>query len=67
MISFFTVFARTSDGASVSCILFRRASEFEDLIKSGATIDVAGELSINEYNGRQNLQLIVKDIKRSKI
>ena len=58
-------YAKTSDGVSVSCILFRRAAEFEPLIKSGVQVDVAGELSINEYNGRQNLQLIVKDIKRS--
>ena len=58
-------YAKTDDGASVACILFRRASEFEDLVKSGSRIDVAGELSVNEYNGRQKLQLIVKDIKRS--
>ncbi len=58
-------FANTNDGASVPCILFRRATEFEDLVKSGHLIDVAGELSVNEYSGRQKLQMIVKDIRRS--
>ncbi len=60
-------YARTNDGTSVACILFRRAAEFVDLLNSGSTIDVAGELSVNDYNGRQKLQLIVKDIKRSEI
>ena len=59
-------YASTSDGISIPCILFRRASEFKDMLASGSLIDVAGELSINEYNGRQKLQLIVKDIKRSR-
>lgn len=58
-------YARTNDGVSVACILFRRASEFYDLLCSGSPIDVAGEFTVNDYNGRQKLQLIVKDIKRS--
>ena len=58
-------FANTEDGVSVPCILFRRAAEFEDIMNSGDFIDVAGELTVNEYNGRQKLQMIVKDIRRS--
>jgi len=57
--------AKTKDNVVLSCILFRRADEFKDLIESGSLIDVAGELSINEYSGRQRLQMIVKDIRRS--
>lgn len=58
-------YAKTGDDVAVSCILFRRASEFSDLLESGALVDIAGELSVNEYNGRQKLQMIIKDIRRS--
>lgn len=57
--------AAGSDGVEVSCVLFRRAADFADLLRSGAKLDVAGELGINEFNGHRKLQLTVKDIKRS--
>ena len=57
--------AAGSDGVEVSCVLFRRAADFADLLRSGAKLDVAGELGINEFNGHRKLQMTVKDIKRS--
>lgn len=57
--------AAGSDDVEVSCVLFRRAADFADLLRSGAKLDVAGELGINEFNGHRKLQLTVKDIKRS--
>lgn len=59
-------FARTADGASVPCVLFKRAAEHRELLDSGELIDVAGELGINSYNGMRKLQMTVKDIKRSR-
>lgn len=56
----FTV--KTGDAVPVDCVLFRRASEFEGILKKRNVIDVAGELSVNEYNGK-HLQLIVADIR----
>ena len=57
--------AAGSDGVEVSCVLFRRAADFADLLRSGAKLDVASELGIHEFNGHRKLQLTVKDIKRS--
>ena len=53
---------RTEDGVPVECVLFRRADEFDAVLKRGNRIDVAGELSVNDYNGK-HLQLVVSDIK----
>ncbi|MBR3296697.1 MAG: single-stranded-DNA-specific exonuclease RecJ [Firmicutes bacterium] len=52
----------TGDSIPVECILFRRAAEFSGTIYRGASVDVAGELTVNEYNGRR-LQMVVRDIK----
>ena len=57
---------QTMDGVAVNCVLFRRADEFLDMVRKGSRIDVAGELSVNEYMGNCKLQFIVKDIRRSR-
>ena len=57
--------AAGSDGVEIPCVLFRRAAAYEELLHAARSVDVAGELGINEYNGRRRLQLTVKDIKRS--
>ncbi len=54
-----------ADGIEIPCVLFRRAAEYGDLLYTARRVDVAGELGINEFNGRRRLQLTVKDIKRS--
>ncbi len=56
---------KSDDGVSVACIVFKHAPKYGELLGSGHSVDVAGELSINEYNGRKKLQMIVKDIRRS--
>ena len=53
---------RGKDNIYVECVLFRRADDFSDLLKKRNIISVAGELSVNEYNGKR-LQFIVSDIK----
>ena len=53
------------DGIEIPCVLFRRAADYEAILNGASAVDVAGELGINEYNGRRKLQLTVKDIKRS--
>ncbi|MBQ4409533.1 MAG: hypothetical protein II831_02290, partial [Firmicutes bacterium] len=53
------------DGIEIPCVLFRRAADYEAILSGSSAVDVAGELGINEYNGRRKLQLTVKDIKRS--
>ncbi len=58
----FTV--KGSDGIPVECILFRRASEFAPLLRIGQRIDVAGELTVNEFNGSRRLQLVVRDMRQ---
>ncbi len=58
--------ATAADGVPIACVLFGRAAEFSDIMYSGATVDVAGELDINEFRGERNLQLLVVDIKASK-
>lgn len=57
--------AEGEDGSVLSCILFRRASDFTDIMQTGEIVDVVGELNINEFNGNEKVQMIVKDIKRS--
>ena len=54
-----------ADGIEVPCVLFRRAADYGDLLVTAPLVDVAGELGVNEFNGRRRLQLTVKDIKRS--
>ena len=55
--------AKRNNAPNLDCVLFRKADEYADLLYSGASIDVAGELSVNEYNGNEKLQFIVSDIK----
>lgn len=52
----------TGDGIPIECVLFRRAGDFRDIVVKDAFVNVAGELSVNEYSGRR-LQMIVRDLK----
>ncbi|MFD2169352.1 single-stranded-DNA-specific exonuclease RecJ [Tumebacillus lipolyticus] len=47
-------------GRQLDCIAFRR-SEDQRLLDGLATVDIAGELAINEWRGRQSLQLVLGD------
>jgi len=44
----------------LSCIAFRR-SEDQPFIESLSSIDIVGELQINEWNGRRDLQMLLGD------
>ena len=58
----FTV--KTQDGIYLSCISFWGSDKYYDIVSSGL-IDVAGELNINEYRGRKQLQMKVADVRES--
>lgn len=57
--------AEGKDGTSLPCILFRRAKDFADIANDGAMVDIVGELTVNEFQNNEKVQMIVKDIKRS--
>ena len=56
---------RGDDGIEVECVAFRMAGKYSGLVRCGAVIDVAGEVSVNEYMGQRAFQFIIKDIRRS--
>ena len=58
----FTV--RTPDGIYLSCISFWGSEKYYEKIRSGL-VDIAGELSINEYKGRRQLQMKIADVRES--
>jgi single-stranded-DNA-specific exonuclease len=54
---------RGSDASgSVNCVLFGRAGDFAAALQSGSPVNVYGELSINEWNGSRNLQVLVREM-----
>ena len=55
---------KTSDGIYLSCISFWGSDKYYDYVSSGL-VDVAGELSINEYRGRRQLQMKILDVRES--
>lgn len=52
---------RTSDGGRLKCIGFGMGARLQD-VAIGATIAAAFELSVNEWNGRRELQLKLLDV-----
>ena len=42
-----------------------RIGELADEYQIGDKIDVAGNLEINEYNGKKNIQIVLKDLRKS--
>jgi single-stranded-DNA-specific exonuclease len=57
--------AEGEDGTVLPCVLFRRAKDFADIMETETIVDVVGELTVNEFNRNEKVQMIVKDIKRS--
>jgi single-stranded-DNA-specific exonuclease len=49
-------------GQKITAIGFKMGF-FEPFFKKGNLVDIAGNLSINEYNGKKSIQLMLKDIK----
>ncbi|HEX5324022.1 MAG TPA: single-stranded-DNA-specific exonuclease RecJ [Capsulimonadaceae bacterium] len=46
------------------CVAWGRALDWHDSIDSGDDIDIAYVPTINSYNGRRSLQLVIKDLRR---
>jgi single-stranded-DNA-specific exonuclease len=53
-----------ADGTLVDAIGFGMKHHY-DLLNSGQTIDLCFQLQMNEYQGRQSLQLLIKDLRPS--
>ncbi|WP_172844420.1 single-stranded-DNA-specific exonuclease RecJ [Tumebacillus algifaecis] len=53
-------------GRQLDCIAFRR-SEDQPLLDELAAVDIAGELAVNEWRGRQSLQMVLGDWKPSPV
>ncbi|MDP4095200.1 single-stranded-DNA-specific exonuclease RecJ [Paenibacillus sp. P96] len=49
------------DGSTLDVVAFGRG-ELADFLQPGSLVDVLGELSINEWNGKRSLQLMLQDI-----
>lgn len=52
------------NGVYINCIGFSMGS-YADFIHQGSIIDIAFQIDINHYQGNENVQLILKDIKLS--
>ena len=50
------------DGAMLDCLYFYNG-EIAEKVEAGQFLDLAGRLNINRYNGKENLQMIITDIK----
>lgn len=55
---------RLSDGKCVFSAVGFGMSEYLEWVKEGDTVSVAFNMNINTYQGAENLQLILKDIKK---
>lgn len=55
-------FLAVRDGAAASCVLFRRAQQYADLLTAGGPADLLGIVSSQVWNGRTRVQFIVEEI-----
>ncbi|MGN0711082.1 MAG: single-stranded-DNA-specific exonuclease RecJ [Anaerovoracaceae bacterium] len=56
--------ARSPEGTAVNCVLFNRAEELSDMLCDGEDVVIFGSPEISEWNGRRNIQFMVKDLKK---
>lgn len=56
----FTV--QCQDGCSISCLLFQRAKDYQDVLQEGEPADLLGNLDIQEWNGKRSVRFLVKEI-----
>ncbi len=47
------------------CVAWGKAEEWEPIIESGCAVEIAYSPSINTYNGRRSVQLVLKDLRPS--
>ena len=58
---------RISDGRRlINCVGFSMG-ELADEIGEGDSVDIAFSMEINEFNGTKNLQLLLKDVRKSEV
>ena len=50
------------DAGGISCIIFRNADDYFDILVNGATVTIFGKPSIDLWNGRERLQFIVEKV-----
>lgn len=50
------------NGKTISCIIFNRASEYDDILQNDSIVSIIGSLGYNSWNGRRHLQLTVETV-----
>jgi single-stranded-DNA-specific exonuclease len=59
-----TLRAQLNSGAGVIDAVGFRLGRLADALRAAPTIDLVGELSVNEWNGRRSLQIYIRDFRR---
>ncbi|MGI6735795.1 MAG: single-stranded-DNA-specific exonuclease RecJ [Anaerovoracaceae bacterium] len=59
-------FTGRGESGELQCVLFRRAAEFLGGLRQGQPLDVYGTLSVDSWNGRRRVQVIVEDLVRKR-
>ena len=52
------------DGREVQCVIFKNASEYDQLLQNGGKISIIGSLNTQSWNGRTYLQITVMGVRR---
>ena len=58
-------FTKNSSLERIQWVLFGRAQEQRELFLSGTKVNVLGNLDINVWQGRQNMQVMIKNIEKA--
>lgn len=56
-------FAIKENGITINCIAWNMLEQFELIMDPGQKVDLAFVATINDWNGMQNIQLVIKDIR----
>ncbi len=56
--------AVSQGGASVECVLFKKAQEKQELLWGGDLVDITGNIEIRKWNGRMRVQFFVEEMMR---
>ena len=59
-------FAIKENGTTINCIAWNMLEKFELVMDPGQHVDIAFVPTINDWNGMQNIQLVIKDIRPHK-
>lgn len=53
---------RDNEGDRLRCVLFRKAAEYNEVLRAGKAVSVMGAVECREWKGNKNIQLIVEGI-----